>query len=199
VVLCDVGANVTPKPKHLLQYAIMAGAYAEVVCGKKNPRVGLLSVGEEDAKGNPTVKLAVKMLRDEPLVNFVGNVEGRDLTRGVVDVIVTDGFVGNVVLKLMEGVTEGLFKQLMQELMATAPGAMDQMKPAMKKIQAAHDWQEYGGAPLLGVDGYSIICHGRSEAKAIKNAIRVGKQLVQSHLNQLIIDKIEHSIPVSEE
>ncbi len=199
VVLCDVGANVTPKPKHLLQYAIMAAAYAEVVCGKTNPRVGLLSVGEEDAKGNPTVKQAVKMLRDEPLVNFVGNVEGRDLTRGVVDVIVTDGFVGNVVLKLMEGVTEGLFKQLMSELMKSAPGAMDQMKPAMKKIQAAHDWQEYGGAPLLGVDGYSIICHGRSEAKAIKNAIRVGKQLVMSNLNQRIIDKIEQSIPVTEE
>jgi glycerol-3-phosphate acyltransferase PlsX len=199
VVLCDVGANVTPKPKHLLQYAIMAGAYAQVVCGKTNPRVGLLSVGEEDAKGNPTVKQAVKMLRDEPLVNFVGNVEGRDLTRGVVDVIVTDGFVGNVVLKLMEGVTEGLFKQLMHELLTASPEAMAQMKPAMKKIQMAHDWQEYGGAPLLGVDGYSIICHGRSEAKAIKNAIRVGKQLVQSHLNQLIIDKIEHSIPVSEE
>jgi glycerol-3-phosphate acyltransferase PlsX len=199
VVLCDVGANVTPKPKHLLQYAIMAGAYAEAVCGKMNPRVGLLSVGEEDAKGNPVVKHAVKMLRDEPLVNFVGNVEGRDLTRGIVDVIITDGFVGNVVLKLMEGVTDGLFKQLMAELMKSAPGAMDQMKPAMKKIQAAHDWQEYGGAPLLGVDGYSIICHGRSEAKAIKNAIRVGKQLVKSNLNQSIIDKIAQSIPVTED
>ena len=189
----------TPKPKHLLQYAIMAGAYAEVVCGKTNPRVGLLSIGEEDAKGNPVVKQAVKMLRDEPLINFIGNVEGRDLTRGVVDVIVTDGFVGNVVLKLMEGVTEGLFKQLMQEVMTTAPGAMDQMKPAMKKIMASYDWQEYGGAPLLGVDGYSIICHGRSEAKAIKNAIRVGKQLVLSNLNQRIVDAIEHSIPVAEE
>jgi glycerol-3-phosphate acyltransferase PlsX len=100
---------------------------------------------------------------------------------------------------LMEGVTDGLFKQLMAELMKSAPGAMDQMKPAMKKIQAAHDWQEYGGAPLLGVDGYSIICHGRSEAKAIKNAIRVGKQLVKSNLNQSIIDKIAQSIPVTED
>jgi glycerol-3-phosphate acyltransferase PlsX len=199
LVLCDVGANVTPKAKHLLQYAIMAGAYAEVVCGKTNPKVGLLSVGEEDAKGNPVVKQAVKMLRDEPQINFIGNVEGRDLTRGVADVIVTDGFVGNVILKLMEGVTQGLFEQLIGEVVSTVPAAVDQLKPVMKKIIAAYDWQEYGGAPLLGVDGYSIICHGRSEAKAIKNAIRVGKQLVQSGLNQRIMDVIERSIPVSDE
>ncbi len=199
VVLCDVGANVQPKPKHLLQYAVMAGAYATAVCGKDNPRVGLLSVGEEDAKGNPTVKQTVKMLRDEPLVNFIGNVEGRDITRGVVDVVVTDGFVGNVVLKLMEGVTEGLFKQLMKEAAAISPETVELLKPAMMKVHAAHDWQEYGGAPLLGVDGYSIICHGRSEAKAIKNAIRVGKQLVSSNLNQRIVEKIEQSIPVAED
>ncbi len=199
VILCDVGANVTPKAKHLLQYAIMAGAYAEATLGKKNPRVGLLSVGEEDAKGNPVVKQAVKMLRDEPQVNFIGNVEGRDLARGIADVIVTDGFVGNVVLKLMEGVTKGLFEQLIGEVIANAPQVVEPLKPVMKKIMAAYDWQEYGGAPLLGVDGYSIICHGRSEAKAIKNAIRVGKQLVESNLNQRIIDVIEASIPVAEE
>lgn len=199
VVLCDVGANVTPKAKHLLQYAIMAGVYASVVCGKENPRVGLLSVGEEDAKGNPMVKQTVKLLREEPLVNFVGNIEGRDLTRGVVDVVVTDGFVGNVVLKLMEGVTEGLLRMLLKETMAQSPEAVAQLKPAMMKVHLAHDWQEYGGAPLLGVDGYSIICHGRSEAKAIKNAIRVGKQLVSSNLNQRIVEKIEQSIPVAEE
>jgi len=199
LVLCDVGANVTPKAKHLMQYAVMAGAYAEVVCGKTNPRVGLLSVGEEDAKGNPVVKQAVKMLRDEPLINFIGNVEGRDLTRGTADVIVTDGFVGNVILKLMEGVTQGLFEQLIGEVVSNAPQVVDQVKPVMKKLIASYDWQEYGGAPLLGVDGYSIICHGRSEAKAIKNAIRVGKQLVTSNLNQRIVDVIERSIPVAEE
>ncbi len=199
VVLCDVGANVQPKAKHLLQYAVMAGAYAELVCGKNNPRVGLLSIGEEDAKGNSVVKQAVKMLRDEPQINFVGNVEGRDLTRGVVDVIVTDGFVGNVVLKLMEGVTQGLFQQMISEVMTNAPQVIDAVKPVMKKIMASYDWQEFGGAPLLGVDGYSIICHGRSEARAIKNAIRVGKQLVTSNLNQRIVDVIERSIPVVDE
>ncbi len=199
VVLCDVGANVTPKPKHLAQYAIMAGAYATAVCGIENPRVGLLSIGEEDAKGNAIVKDARKLLRDEPQINFVGNVEGRDLTKGVVDVVVTDGFVGNVVLKLMEGLTEGLFKQLMHELQETNPSAMDQFKPAMKKIYAKHDWQEYGGAPLLGIGGYCLICHGRSESKAIMNAIRVGKQLVTSGVNEKIVEKIAHSIPVEEE
>ncbi len=178
---------------------LMAGVYASVVCGKENPRVGLLSIGEEDAKGNPMVKQTVKILRDEPLVNFVGNVEGRDLTRGVVDVVITDGFTGNVVLKLMEGVTEGLFKQLILEATKLGPEAIAAVKPAMAKVHAAHDWQEYGGAPLLGVDGYSIICHGRSEAKAIKNAIRVGKQLVVSNLNQRIVEKIGQSIPVAEE
>ncbi len=199
VVLCDVGANVSPKPKHLLQYAIMAGIYCTALTGKENPRIGLLSVGEEDAKGNTVIKDAHKLLRDEPLINFFGNVEGRDLTRGVVDVIVTDGFVGNVVLKLMEGVTEGLFKQIARELQMNAPQAMEHFKPAMKKIAAEYDWQEYGGAPLLGVQGYSIICHGRSEAKAIRNAVRVGKQLVASGVNQKIMSVIENSIPVAED
>jgi glycerol-3-phosphate acyltransferase PlsX len=199
VVLCDVGANVAPKPMHLLQYAIMAGAYASAVCGVKKPRIGLLSIGEEDAKGNAIVKETRKLMRDEPLINFVGNVEGRDLTKGVVDVIITDGFVGNVVLKLMEGLTEGLFKQLAAELEATAPAAMEQFNPAMRKIYAGHDWREYGGAPLLGVGGYCLICHGRSDAKAIRNAIRVGKQLVESGVNEKIVETVEKSVSATEE
>jgi phosphate acyltransferase len=194
VCLCDVGANVAPQPKHLEQYAIMASAYITAVCGIENPRVGLLSIGEEDAKGNAIVKEARKLMRDEPQINFVGNVEGRDLTKGVVDVMITDGFVGNVVLKLVEGLTEGLFQQLTHELKETSPTAMEQFKPVMKKIYAKHDWQEYGGAPLLGVGGYCLICHGRSESRAIKNAIRVGKQLVESHVNAKIVEKIERSV-----
>lgn len=199
VVLCDVGANVAPKPKHLLQYAIMAGIYATAVYGIEKPRVGLLSVGEEDAKGNSLTKQAHQLLRDEPLVNFIGNVEGRDLTRGVADVIVTDGFVGNVVLKLMEGVSEGLFRQIGGAVMQAGPEAAAVFKPVMAKIMQKHDWQEAGGAPLLGVDGYCLICHGRSEAKAIKNAVRVGKQLVSSGVNQKIVAAVASSIPVSEE
>src|SRR4051794_30369743 len=199
VTICDVGANIAPQPKHLQQYAIMASAYANAVCGIDNPRVGLLSIGEEDAKGTTTVKQARKLLRDEPIINFVGNVEGRDLFKGVVDVVVCDGFVGNIILKFTEGIAEGLFQTIMAELQEYAPDLLDQFKPVMKKIYSKHDWQEYGGAPLLGVGGYCLICHGKSEARAIKNAIRVGKQLVISGVNKKIVDGIATSIPGEEE
>ncbi len=194
VVICDVGANPEPKPQHLEQYAYMAGAYATAVCGVQDPRVGLLSIGEEDAKGNSVVKETGKLLRDEPQINFVGNVEGRDLFTGVVDVVVCDGFVGNIVLKFTEGMAEGLFKLIAAELQEAAPELVGNFAPVMKKIYAKHDWQEYGGAPLLGVDGYCLICHGRSEAKAIKNAIRVAKTLTTSNINDTIVKRIRDSI-----
>jgi glycerol-3-phosphate acyltransferase PlsX len=199
VVICDVGANPEPKPKHLEQYAIMAAAYAGAVCGRKEPRVGLLSIGEEDAKGNTLTKEARKMMRDEPQINFVGNVEGRDLFKGVVDVVICDGFVGNIVLKFTEGMADGLFRTIAAEIKQASPGLIRDFEPIMKKIYANHDWQEYGGAPLLGVDGYCLICHGRSEARAIKNAIRVTKQLTESKINEKIVETIESSIPVAEE
>jgi phosphate acyltransferase len=199
VVICDVGANPEPKPKHLEQYAIMAAAYAAAVCGRKEPRVGLLSIGEEDAKGNTLTKEARKMMRDEPQINFVGNVEGRDLFKGVVDVVVCDGFVGNIVLKFTEGMADGLFQTIAAEIKQADPSLIREFEPIMKKIYANHDWQEYGGAPLLGVDGYCLICHGRSEARAIKNAIRVAKQLVASKINEKIVETIESSIPIAEE
>jgi len=199
VVICDVGANVAPKPKHLEQYAIMSAAYATAICGIENPRVGLISIGEEDAKGNQLTKEARKLMRDEPQINFVGNVEGRDLFKGVVDVVVCDGFVGNIVLKFTEGMAEGLFQTIMAELEEFAPELLEQFKPVMKKIYQKHDWQEYGGAPLLGVGGYCLICHGKSESRSIKNAIRVGKQLKNSGVNEKIVEAIEKSIPVGEE
>ena len=199
VVVCDVGANITPKPRHFQQYALMAGAYATAVCGVENPRVGLLSIGEEDAKGTGLVKDARKLMRDEPQINFVGNVEGRDLFKGVVDVVVCDGFVGNIVLKFTEGLAEGLFQTILSELQEFAPDLLNEFKPVMKKIYAKHDYQEHGGAPLLGVNGYCLICHGRSESRAIKNAIRVGKQLVESGVNPEIVKEIEAAIPGGEE
>jgi phosphate acyltransferase len=198
VVLCDVGANIAPQPRHLMQYAIMAGAYAEKVCGVENPRVGLLSIGEEDAKGTTVVKEARKMMREEPQINFIGNVEGRDLFRGIIDVVVCDGFVGNIVLKFTEGLAEGLFQMIMAELQEFDPSLLNQFKPVMKKIYQNHDWQEYGGAPLLGVGGYCLICHGRSDSRSIKNAIRVGKQLVSSGVNEIVVKKIAASIPGGE-
>lgn len=194
VTICDVGANIAPQPRHLQQYAIMAGAYAHDICGIANPRVGLLSIGEEDAKGTSIVKEARKLMRDEPQINFVGNVEGRDIFQGVVDVVVCDGFVGNIMLKFTEGIAEGLFKTILAEIDRTAPQLMDPFKPVMKKIYANHDWQEYGGAPLLGVGGYCLICHGRSEARAIMNAIRVTRQLVNSGVNKKIVERVEKSL-----
>ncbi len=199
VVVCDVGANISPKPKHLQQYAIMAAAYGQAVLGMANPRVGLLSIGEEDAKGTTIVKESRKLMRDEPLINFVGNIEGRDIFKGVADVVICDGFVGNIVLKFTEGMAEGLFRTIVAELREADPHMLRQVEPVLKKIHAKHDWQEYGGAPLLGVNGYCLICHGRSESKAIKNAIRVAKALCASGVNQTIIRQIEKSIPVAEE
>lgn len=199
VTICDVGANISPKPKHLQQYAIMASAYATAVHGIESPRVGLLSIGEEDAKGTAIVKESRKLLRDEPLINFVGNIEGRDIFRGVCDVVVCDGFVGNIVLKLSEGLAEALFQTIAIEVQEADPETFDRLKVLMKQIWAKHDWQETGGAPLLGVDGYSLICHGRSDAKAIKNAIRVGKMIYNSGINQQIVDRISRSIQVEDD
>jgi glycerol-3-phosphate acyltransferase PlsX len=195
IVICDVGANIVPQPRHLQQYALMAGAYCSAVCGVQNPRVGLLSIGEEDAKGTTTVKEARKLMRDEPQINFVGNVEGRDLFKGAVDVVVCDGFVGNIVLKFTEGMAEGMFQTIASELQESDPKLLEQFKPVMKRIFQKHDWQEYGGAPLLGVAGYCLICHGRSDSRAIKNAIRVGKQLSGSDVNSNIVKEIAESIP----
>jgi phosphate acyltransferase len=199
VVIIDVGANISPKPKHLQQYGIMAGVYAKAVCGIENARVGLLSIGEEDAKGTTIVKESRKLLRDEPLINFVGNVEGRDLFRGVIDVVVCDGFVGNIILKFTEGLAGGLFQTIVAELKEADPELLKQAHPVLNKIYAKHDWQEAGGAPLLGVNGYCLICHGRSDSRAIKNAIRAGKRLVAAGINQRIVEQIEKSIPSSEE
>jgi glycerol-3-phosphate acyltransferase PlsX len=199
VVICDVGANITPKPRHLQQYAIMAGAYGAAVAGLENPRVGILSIGEEDTKGTEMVKEARALMRDEPLINFIGNVEGRDIFKGVVDVVVCDGFVGNIILKFTEGITAGLFQTILAELQKHGGDeAVGDFKPVMKKVYGKLDWQEYGGAPLLGVGGYCLICHGASEARAIKNAIRVGQQLVSSGVNQKIVEKIAASIPGGE-
>jgi phosphate acyltransferase len=176
----------------------MAGTYATAVCGVDNPRVGLLSIGEEDAKGTTIVKESRKLMRDEPQINFIGNVEGRDLFKGSVDVVVCDGFVGNIVLKFTEGMAAGMFQTIAAELQEEDPNLLEQFKPVMKRIYQKHDWQEYGGAPLLGVNGYCLICHGRSDSKAIKNAIRVGKQLAASGINEKIIAEIKESIPAEE-
>jgi glycerol-3-phosphate acyltransferase PlsX len=174
VLLLDVGANSECKPHHLAQFAVMGDAYSRAVLGTVKPTVGLMSIGEEEAKGNDLTKEAFPLLRQLPEINFVGNVEGRDVFSGMVDVIVTDGFTGNVMLKLSEGLTEAMLSMLKRELTATAvtkAGAV-LAKPAFRNIKRRLDYTEYGGAPLLGVRRIVVIGHGRSNARAIRSAIR---------------------------
>jgi glycerol-3-phosphate acyltransferase PlsX len=193
VVLCDAGANVDPQPHHLLHYAIMAAAYSRAVCDVELPRVGLISVGEEEAKGNDVTKESHKLLKAEQQVNFVGNLEGRDFFKGVVDVVVCDGFVGNVMLKSFEGLFDGLFRTMLFELGESAPQLIDPFKKVLGKIKQRHDWQEYGGAPLLGVNGYTLIAHGASDARTIHNALKAGRRLVASDVNAKIVNHIAQS------
>jgi glycerol-3-phosphate acyltransferase PlsX len=174
VLLLDVGANAECKAIHLAQFAIMGDAYARAVLGISKPTVGLMSIGEEEVKGNDLTKEAFPLLRELNSLNFVGNVEGRDVFAGEVDVIVTDGFTGNVMLKLSEGLTEAVVHMIKRELRASAitkAGAM-LAKPAFQNIKRRLDYSEYGGAPLLGIKRVVMIGHGGSNARAIRNAIR---------------------------
>ena len=188
VALCDVGANVNCRPQHLLQYGIMASIYVQAVCGVANPRVGLLSIGEEDVKGTSLVKQTRQLMKDDPAVHFIGNVEGRDLFRGVCDVMVCEGFVGNVMLKLMEGMAEGVVKALLAELSAGIPSQERIIQKAGDAIAAKYDYNEYGGAPLLGVGGICIICHGASNYRGIMNAVRVAKDFSTGRVNERITE-----------
>jgi glycerol-3-phosphate acyltransferase PlsX len=190
-VLLDVGANVDSKPQHLVQFALMGHVYAQRVLGNASPRVGLLSIGEEDSKGNELTKEAFKLLK-QAQINFIGNVEGRDVYTGDADVIVCDGFIGNVALKISEGLAEAIQQVLRREITQSFFGRLGfvLLKPAFRRFKRRVDYAEYGGAPLLGINGVSIICHGRSSPKAIKNAIRVARDFVAGDVNHHIRDDI---------
>jgi glycerol-3-phosphate acyltransferase PlsX len=177
VLMLDVGANSDCKPNQLLQFARMGSAYMERLCDIERPKIGLLSIGEEETKGNRLVRDGHALLRESGL-NFVGNVEGKDMFNGTVDVVVTDGFTGNVVLKTSEGFSEFTFRLLRQKI-ASRPQyriAGFFLKPAVRALTKRLEYSEYGGAPLLGVNGNVILAHGRSDANAIKNAILIAKQ-----------------------
>ncbi len=191
IVLCDAGANLAPKPHHLVQYAMMAGAYARHVLKVDRPRIALMSVGEEGLKGTTLVRQAHELLRPARRANFVGNVEGRDLFRGGCDVVVCDGFVGNIALKLIEGLAEGLFKTISKEIALASPDLAKSFDPVVKRVWANHDYAEYGGAPLLGIDGVCIICHGSSDHTAIRNAIRVASEYLEQDLNSTIAAELD--------
>jgi len=181
VVLIDVGANVDCRPKHLFQFGIMAHAFASVCLGVKDPKIGLLSIGEEGSKGNEQVRLT-RQLFESSTLNFWGNVEGRDIFTGEVDIIVCDGFVGNVALKLTEGMAETFAMMLEQEMMNSLAGKASLLlgRRALSRFSEKLDYAEYGGAPLLGVNGVGIICHGSSSPKAIKNAIKLAAQYAEN-------------------
>lgn len=190
-VLLDVGANVDSKPKHLMQFAVMGKIFVEKVLGIQNPKLGLMSIGEEEGKGNELTLATYELLKKSGL-NFVGNIEGRDVPKGKADVIICDGFVGNIVLKFGEGVAEMIFKLVKEELKdhPIAWAALPFLWPALKDLRKKLDYTEHGGAPLLGVDGVCIIGHGGSNAKAIKNAIRVGAQFAEKNVNKEIAQEI---------
>ena len=190
VALCDVGANVNCRPQHLYQYGVMASLYYQAARGMENPRVGLLSVGGEEGKGNDLVKKTSELLRADPNVNFIGNVEGGDLVRDVCDVMICEGFVGNVMLKLVESLGQGLLKSLVAGMIATMPDQKDRIMQGLDKISHLHDSDDYGGAPLLGVDGIWIICHGASKSKGIMNAVRVSMEVAAHEVNKHIVKQL---------
>jgi glycerol-3-phosphate acyltransferase PlsX len=186
-VLLDAGANVECRPQHLLQFAIMGGVYARVALGAERPRIGLLSIGEEETKGNELTREAHRLLKAAP-INFIGNVEGREIYSGVADVIVCDGFTGNVVLKTSESLVDMVETRLGQELSSTFSASVGYLlsQRAFRRFRRRVDYSEYGGAPLLGVKGICIICHGASSPNAIKNAIRVAVHSAQVGLSRHI-------------
>ena len=195
-VLLDVGANVDCRAEHIAQFAVMGSVYAEEVLGLERPRVGILSVGEEDGKGTDVTKEASAMLR-ELEIRFEGNAEGRDIWNGNFDVIACDGFVGNVVLKsseaLAEGIIGGLKDSFMESLVTKLAGLL--ARPALRRFKQRLDYAEYGGAPLLGVKGVSIIGHGRSDHKAVRNAVRAALRAAEHRLHECIQARVALLLP----
>jgi glycerol-3-phosphate acyltransferase PlsX len=191
-VLLDVGANVHPKPEHLYQYGVMGSIFAKYILKRESPTIGLLNVGAEELKGHDLAKDTHALFNASRLRGaFIGNVEGRDINKGVCDVIVTDGFVGNVVLKVSEGVFDFVMKMAATELLNSLRTERDKAQKALGALISRYDYHEHGGAPLLGIDGICIICHGSSSDKAIKNGLGVAARYTSAHLNELIVKELE--------
>jgi len=193
VTICDVGANIACKPINLYQYGVMASIYSRNLLNIENPRVGIMSIGSEEAKGNEVVKKARELFKSDSRMNFIGNIEGRDIFQGTCDVVVCEGFVGNVILKLTEGLVDGLFKAIKYELMEEKIRLALKFKPVMKRIYKKYDYNEYGGAPLLGINGTAVICHGSSQSRTIKNAVLASKRFYTEKINDKIIDYLSQS------
>ena len=201
-LVIDIGANTDCKPEYLLQFALMGSIYIERIFSVPSPRVGLLANGEEETKGNEQVQQAHQLLKANAAtlgLNFIGNVEGRDIPTGGADVVVCDGFVGNVVLKLSEGLAETLLGMLRAQMTSSLPSklAAAVLRPGLRKVIKRLDYAEYGGVPLLGVKGSAIISHGRSNARAIKNALRVARQTAETNVAGAIAEGLAKLQPQS--
>ena len=195
-VLIDVGANVDCKPKHLVEFAIIGHTYAEEMLGIKNPKIGLLSIGEEEGKGNELVKETYPLLKQTRL-NFVGNAEGRDIYAGTFHVIVCDGFVGNIILKTSESLGMAVIQMIKEEVEKSFLARIGAflMLPAINRFKKKADFTEYGGIPLLGAKKPVIITHGKANAKAIKNAIRVASEFLHTHFNEKLVENVKKLSP----
>jgi glycerol-3-phosphate acyltransferase PlsX len=190
-VLIDAGANVDCDPENLLQFALMGDAYCRTMFNNPEPKIALLSIGEEDTKGNLLTKEAFKLIRDTRM-RFIGNIEGKDIFSGNADVVVCDGFTGNIVLKTSEGLAEVIMKMLKREIADVTTGRIGYllMKPALRNFRKKTDYAEYGGAPLLGINGTCFISHGRSSAKAIRNAIKGASEFSRKKVYEIIAEEI---------
>ena len=198
-IIVDVGANVLPKPRHLLEYGVMGSVFARKMLGVERPTIGLMNVGEEEGKGHDLVQKTYDLFRSSPLNDcFVGNIEGRDIHRGAADVVVTDGFTGNVVLKLSEGVFEFVMSMVSREVLGALSTEKDRATSAVTGMLDRFHYSAVGGAPLLGIDGVCIICHGSSKERAIANAIGVAAQEVRTHVNDAIVQELE-ALPEEED
>jgi glycerol-3-phosphate acyltransferase PlsX len=190
VVLCDAGANPEPRPSHLAQYALMAEVVAIAVERRSNPRIALINIGAEEEKGTDLIRGTHALLKAMPGINYIGYVEGRDIFSGVCDVVVTDGLVGNTLLKMAEGMASNLIKGICKEVMEADPDLMLRLEPIFKEMFRKNDYHEHGGAPLLGVNGMCLIAHGSSEAKSIRAALRQCRKYVSLQLNDAIVKRI---------
>jgi len=198
-VVIDVGANVDSKPANLLQFGVMGSIYMEHIFDISRPKVGLLNIGEEESKGPEVIRQAYQLLQHSSL-NFIGNVEGRDILRGTAEVVVCDGFVGNIVLKFAESIIGMLTRTLKKKVGKNIPANLGAllMKPTFRKLRQLMDYQEYGGVPLLGVNGVCIVCHGRSTPKAIRNAIREARKMIELEVNERLEEAIADNIVLEE-
>lgn len=197
-VLMDVGANPAARPEHLLQYGVMGSIYAREILGVATPKVGLMNIGSEDGKGNDLVRDS-HLLLDKSAIRdrYIGNVEGRDLYHGTADVVICEGFVGNVLLKAAEGMADMLLRTIQQELAAVLQTEKHLAKQAFANLDKRYQYHESGGAPLLGVDGVCIICHGASNARSIYNALRVAMTHKDRRINEQIVEEIAREEPVA--